>query len=267
VGSLSSLVQAVSREEWSWGHPVTLVGFMEMYPTQDACRRALFEQRRREGFRCPRCAHAVAWYLRGRGLCAGAGCGYQASLTAGTLLHKTSTDLRKWLLAIWLRRRKITQAMRRGEHEPPLRGVVELDESLLGGRGGAHLRLIDDAGAKTLTKAARAQIQPGGAVKTDGWSAYRALPGAAYVHEPHAESTPQAAGELPPSGAHRHPPTSSTGNSTPSLASAPRTCGPASTSSATGLGRRDQRLDLLRRILKRCVLCTPPTTYSQLIAA
>ena len=36
------------------GHPVTLVGFMEMYPTQDACRRALFEQRGREGFRCPR---------------------------------------------------------------------------------------------------------------------------------------------------------------------------------------------------------------------
>ena len=50
------------------GHPVTLVGFMEMYPTHDACRLALFEQRWREGFRCPRCAHAVAWYLRGRGL-------------------------------------------------------------------------------------------------------------------------------------------------------------------------------------------------------
>src|SRR5665647_3247453 len=48
------------------GHPVTLVGFMAMYPTQDACRRTLLEQRWREGFRCPRCAHALAWYLRGR---------------------------------------------------------------------------------------------------------------------------------------------------------------------------------------------------------
>jgi hypothetical protein len=28
------------------------------------------------------------------------GRGYQASLTAGALLHKTRTDLRKWLLAI-----------------------------------------------------------------------------------------------------------------------------------------------------------------------
>src|SRR5450756_2173789 len=68
-----------------------------------------------------------------------------------------------------------------------------------GGLGRAHLRLIDDAGAKTLTKAAGAQIQPGGAVKSDGCSAYRAPP---------AESTPQAAGEPLPSGAHRHPPTS-----------------------------------------------------------
>jgi hypothetical protein len=33
------------------GHPLTLVGFMAMYPTQDACRRALLEQRWREGFR------------------------------------------------------------------------------------------------------------------------------------------------------------------------------------------------------------------------
>jgi len=172
-------------------------------------------------------------------------------LTAGALLHKTSTDLRKWLLAIWLLRRKITQAMRRGEHELLLRGVVELDESLLGGRGRAHLRLIDDAGAKTLTKAAGAQIPPG----------------AAYLHEPPAEPTPQAAGEPLPSGAHRHPPTSRAGDSTSSLASAPRTCGPTSTSSASGSGRRDQRLDLLRRILKRCVLYTPPATYSQLIAA
>ena len=141
------------------------------------------------------------------------------------LLHKTRTDLRKWLLAIWLLRRKITHAMRRGEHELLLRGVVELDESLIGGRehgsgkrgrtsqrktlvavsaeqtpqGGldrAHLRVIDDASAKTLTNAARAMVRPGSTVKTDGWRAYGALPGAGYLHEPHAEATPQAAGEL-----------------------------------------------------------------------
>jgi len=33
------------------------------------------------------------------------------------------------------------------------------------------------------------------------------------------------------------------------------------------LKRRDQRIDLFRRILKRCVLHTTPATYSELIAA
>jgi len=60
------------------------------------------------------------------------------------------------------------------------------------GRGRAHLRLIDDAGAKTLTKAAGAQIQPGGAVKSDGCSAYRAPPGAALP--PRAARRAHAAG-------------------------------------------------------------------------
>lgn len=301
------------------GHPQTLVGFMEMYPTQDACRRALFEQRWREGFRCPRCAHEVAWYLRGRGLYECAGCGYQASVTAGTLLHKTRTDLRKWLPAIWLPasmkkppsaselarqlgvtdktawllRRKITHAMRRGEHELLLFGVVELDESLVGGRepgsgrrgrasqrktlvavsaeqtpggglGRAHLRVIDDASAKTLTNAAGALIRPGSTVRTDGWRSYRALPAAGYIHEPYVQSTPQSAGELLPwahiviSNFKRWQLDVFHGVSAAHLQSyLDEFC--------YRLNRRDQRLDLFRRILNRCVLYTPPTTYAQLI--
>jgi len=302
------------------GHPLTLVGFMEMYPTQDACRQALFEQRWREGFRCPRCAHEAAWYLRGRGLYECAGCGYQASVTAGTLFHKTRTDLRKWLLAIWLLasmkkppsaaelsrqlgvtgktawllRRKITHAMRRGEHELLLRGVVELDESLVGGRdrgsgkrgrtsrrktlvavsaeqtprgglGRAHLRVIDNVSAQTLINAAGAMIEPGSTVKTDGWRAYRSLPNAGYRHESHVQATPQAAGELLPwvhiviSNFKRWQLDVFHGVSAAHLQSyLDEFC--------YRLNRRDQRLDLFRRILDRCVLYTPPTTYSQLIA-
>ena len=301
-------------------HPQTLVGFMEMYPTQDACRRALFEQRWREGFRCPRCAHEVAWYLRGRGLYECAGCGYQASVTAGTLFHKTRTDLRKWLLAIWLLasmkkppsaaelarqlgvtgktawllRRKITHAMRRGEHELLLRGVVELDESLVGGRdrgsgkrgrtsrrktlvavsaeqtprgglGRAHLRVIDNVSAKTLSNAAGAMIEPGSTVKTDGWRAYRSLPNAGYGHEPHVQATPQAAGELLPwvhiviSNFKRWQLDVFHGVSAAHLQSyLDEFC--------YRLNRRDARDDLFRRILNRCILYTPPTTHSQLIA-
>jgi len=303
------------------GHPLTLVGFMEMYPTQDACRRALFEQRWREGFRCPRCAHEVAWYLRGRGLYECAGCGYQASLTAGTLFHKSRTDLRKWLLAIWLlasmkkppsaaelsrqlgvtgktawlMRRKITHAMRCGEHELLLRGIIELDESLIGGHergaanrgrasrrktlvavaaeqtpdggvGRAHLRVIDDASSKTLSAIARKVIQPGSIIKTDGWRAYRALSGAGYRHEPHGQPTPQAASELLPwshiviSNFKRWQLDVFHGVSPQHLQSyLDEFC--------YRLNRRGERVDLFRRILDRCVLYTPPITYAKLIAA
>lgn len=106
-----------------------------------------------------RCAHKVAGYLRRRGPRECVCCGNQASVTAGRLVHKTSTNLGKWLLAIglaasskkppsaaafarqlgvtgkpaWLRRRKIMHSIRRGEHELLLRGLVELDGALLGG--------------------------------------------------------------------------------------------------------------------------------------
>jgi transposase-like protein len=141
-------------------HPKTLIDFMEMYPTQEDCRQALFEHRWPHGFSCRRCGHEKAWYLQGRGLYECAGCHFQSSLTAGTVLSCTRTDLRKWFLAIWLLastkkapsaaelarqlgvtvktawlvRRKIIEAMARREGELMLRGVVELDEGYVGGR-------------------------------------------------------------------------------------------------------------------------------------
>ncbi|HEY5473958.1 MAG TPA: transposase [Candidatus Limnocylindrales bacterium] len=53
-------------------HPKTLIDFMQMYPTEEDCRRAIFEHRWPQGFRCRRCGHEHAWYLRGRGLAQGA---------------------------------------------------------------------------------------------------------------------------------------------------------------------------------------------------
>lgn len=55
-----------------------------------------------EGFRCPRCQHAEAYFHRTRHLYHRKACGYQASLTAGTVFHKTSTPLTKWFWLIWL---------------------------------------------------------------------------------------------------------------------------------------------------------------------
>ena len=141
-------------------HPKTLIEFMQLYPTEEACRQAIFEHRWPEGFCVSAAAGTTAWHLRGRGLYECAHCHYQGSLTAGTILARTRTDLRKWFLAIWLlastkkapsaaelsrqlgvtaktawlMRRKITHAMARREGELLLRGIVELDEGFIGGK-------------------------------------------------------------------------------------------------------------------------------------
>jgi len=49
-------------------HPKTLIEFMQLYPTEEDCRQAIFEHRWPHGFSCRRCGHERAWYLRGRGL-------------------------------------------------------------------------------------------------------------------------------------------------------------------------------------------------------
>jgi len=67
-------------------HPKTLIEFMQLYPTEEECRRAIFEHRWPQGFSCRRCGHERAWYLQGRGLYECASCHFQSSLTAGTIL-------------------------------------------------------------------------------------------------------------------------------------------------------------------------------------
>jgi len=76
--------------------------FMEIFRTEADCRQALFEHRWSDGFRCPRCSHPRARARKNRPLFECASCGYQASLTAGTIFHKTRVGLKKWFLAIYL---------------------------------------------------------------------------------------------------------------------------------------------------------------------
>jgi hypothetical protein len=75
-------------------HPRTLIEFMQMYPSEEDCRQAIFEHRWPQGFRCRRCGHERAWRLRGRSLYECTSCHYQGSLTAGTIFHGARTDLR-----------------------------------------------------------------------------------------------------------------------------------------------------------------------------
>ncbi len=81
---------------------LSLMQFQKKFGTEKACQNHLFRLRWPEGFRCPRCQHPEAYLHSTRHLYHCKACGYQASLTAGTVFHKTRTPLTKWFWMIWL---------------------------------------------------------------------------------------------------------------------------------------------------------------------
>jgi transposase-like protein len=80
--------------------PRDLPEFEVRFSTEAACREYLFRLRWPNGFCCPRCAGRKTWPLRGV-LLQCAGCGYQISVTAGTIFQDTRKPLTLWFRAIW----------------------------------------------------------------------------------------------------------------------------------------------------------------------
>ena len=81
-------------------YPQTIVEFRERFATERACENYLAALRWPDGFVCPQCGTRKAWEMQ-RGLYWCRCCGYQASVTAGTLFHDTHKPLRLWFDALW----------------------------------------------------------------------------------------------------------------------------------------------------------------------
>src|SRR5664280_3911540 len=76
--------------------------FQRRFPDEAICRAYLFDSRWPEGFRCPRCGSQSATALPRRLLWQCSTCRYQASVTAGTVLHRTRTPLHLWFWGAYL---------------------------------------------------------------------------------------------------------------------------------------------------------------------
>ena len=140
-------------------YPRTLSEFQARFATDGDCARYLYDCRWENGFRCPRCGHGRAYLLATRAIEKCAGCGYQVSVTAGTVLHRTRVPLRLWFWAAhmvtthtpgisalqlqrqlglrryetaWAMLQKLRRSMVRPERDR-LREVVEVDETYVGG--------------------------------------------------------------------------------------------------------------------------------------
>jgi len=81
-------------------YPRTLMELERRFSSEEACREYLWALRGPPGFACPRCPGGAYWAAsRGRRVCAD--CGYQATVTAGTIFEGTRTPLALWFRAIW----------------------------------------------------------------------------------------------------------------------------------------------------------------------
>jgi Zn ribbon nucleic-acid-binding protein len=140
---------------------LSLSEFMTKYGTETQCAAALEQSRWPEGFVCARCASArhSMWRRESRSYRQCSHCGYQTSLTAGTIFEATKLPLRLWFLAMhllsqaknnvsalelkrhlavsyptaFMLKHKLMQVMTQREQARRLDGRVEIDDAYLGG--------------------------------------------------------------------------------------------------------------------------------------
>ena len=138
-----------------------LLEFAARFGAEERCIEHLAGLRWPGGFVCSGCRGRRAWRLKARPRVYECGtCHRQESVTAGTVFHRTRTDLTKWFVAAYLMGRDkrgvsakflqrelnvayqtawtMAHKLRHGLSEDPsrpLRGFLEADETFIGGRG------------------------------------------------------------------------------------------------------------------------------------
>lgn len=148
-----------NRAKRSGKQMLTVQQFRASFGEEQQCGEQLSRQRWPEGFACPRCGGSSRGYMAVRQVHECAACGYQCSVTAGTIFHKTRTPLCSWFWAIyrmshdkkgisamqlakevgvsyptaWLMLHKIRKAMSERDQGYRLSGLVEVDEGYVGG--------------------------------------------------------------------------------------------------------------------------------------
>jgi hypothetical protein len=215
-------------------YPGTFQEFRAWFPDDVACREYLGNLRWPNGFSCPECGCGGGWRT-GKGLWMCAECGRKTSATAGTIFHRSHSPLSTWFAAVWFVTsqkngvsaqglkdalgfrsyetawawlHKLRRAMVRPDREL-LAGVVELDQSFLGGRatgkaggstdkapitiaverdergrlGRVRLELADRPGGRDMVEFAAEVIAPGSAICTDGAAVFTRLSDRGYIHQ------------------------------------------------------------------------------------
>jgi transposase-like protein len=174
----------------TFAQEMDLPTLVEQYGSEDKCRAYLEAVRWPKGVRCPRCdASKGISRIAKRGQFECDSCGYQFSVTAGTIFHDSHLPLWKWFLAVyvigeskkgvssnqlkrmlgvsyktaWYLTHRIRKAMQ-DEAPEMLRGIIEADETYIGGveRRGERGRTVAPFSNKTAVLGA---VERGGRVR------------------------------------------------------------------------------------------------------
>ena len=141
---------------------MNLLSLLDQFNCDERCRRHLEILRWPDGVSCTRCGDTSISEIKGRGQWNCHGCGYHFSVTSGTIMHDSHLPLRKWFAAIyimcksrkgvsarqlwrmlgigsyktaWYLCHRIREAMGNDRLTgPTLIGVVEVDETYIGGK-------------------------------------------------------------------------------------------------------------------------------------
>ena len=206
------MTQAMPGDLWR-DFPKTATEFEARFATDEDCRAYWIQARWGGEPSCAHCTSTRVWTIREGTTFECADCGHQTSLTSGTLLEKTHKPLKMWFRAIfeistrrtgisgkdlqrimgfgsyktaWSWLHKLRAAMV-GSDSEPLGPFVQIDEALVGGRGGPHKELVlvaAEAGGRvrlahvenndkgTCKRFADGQIGTEAHVVTDGHAGY-----------------------------------------------------------------------------------------------
>jgi hypothetical protein len=148
--------------------PKTVTEFERRFATEEDCRAYWIEARWGGKPACARCGSTYVWPVRDGTTFECRDCDHQTSVTSGTILEKTRKPLKMWFRAVfeistrrtgisamdlmrimgfgsyktaWTWLHKLRASLVRPEREP-LGPFVEMDEALVGGKGGPHKELV-----------------------------------------------------------------------------------------------------------------------------
>jgi transposase-like protein len=183
---------------------ISYARFQEQFSSDEACQKYLFQVRFPNGFVCPKCGCIECYEINTRNLYQCKECRHQATVTSGSVMHRSHLTLRIWFWAIflvskdkrgysaaqlsreldlsyktaWFLLQRIRSSMGQRDEKYSLSGIVELDDTYFGkatrggkrGRGTKKTKVIvavskSDAGKPLFV---RMQVIPNLKSKTIG---------------------------------------------------------------------------------------------------